>query len=283
MADSLKFESEFNSQFSKYKGFISEMRKKVNDLLSGSQNIEKLMSDKVEDYILLEEQPMPIIIGDRTIFIGNFTWETEQSFFEKWAKIISLLGARIINYELSDARRKELLEKADFHLLGNAKYMLEFIMFDKWLFKQLCKLIDRHVLKQQRKYLVNNDIVKTLRWKNCSLRYFKKHITKEKLLQICYLIFFFNFTACRQNVTVLLDHMNMKSLGGTYMYNWLKNLRGVKIESGTAAPPSIDAVWKDSENYPIPESHKRKKLTIPSKDDAIINAVPEDEVKIDGK
>jgi hypothetical protein len=253
------FKENYNLQYDNYKGVIHKMRDKVREVLSGGVNIDKLMKDKVEDYILLEEQPLPIQIGERTIFVGNLTYSNEHLFFNEWARLVSLLGAKIVNMKLADDRRKDLLKKASFDLIAEGSYMYEFLTMDKWLFEKLCKLIDKTILRQQTFYLNDKKMRQKLKWRNCSLSYFKKHITKEKLIQICFLIYFYNFDSVKKNVQVLVEKMNMRSLAETHMYTWLQNLSGAKGKYQSAQAPSIESVWKDDFNKPIPENHKRKK------------------------
>ena len=87
---------------------VKEVRSKVLEMFSGYKTIDTLLKDKVDDYIIIEEQPLPIKVGKKVIYVGNLTLENEQRFFSEWGKIVSLLSARIINMELSDKRRKEL-------------------------------------------------------------------------------------------------------------------------------------------------------------------------------
>ncbi len=258
------FKENANLEYDKYKSAITKMRDKVRDLLAGSKNIDKLMKDKVEDYILLSEQPLPITIGNRTIFVGNFTFTNEHKFFNDWAEIISALGAKIVNMELAEERRKELLEKASFHLLAEGKWMYEFLSMDKWLFNKLCKLISKTILKQQAHYLTDERIRKKLKWKNCNLRYFKKHVEKEQIIQICFLVYFYNFDSVKKNVQVLVEKMSMAALVQTHMYSWLQNLGGATGTFQNAQVPSIESVWKDDFDKPIPKNHQRnKKLMTP--------------------
>lgn len=261
------FAEKYNLEYDKYKESMTKIRNKVNEILTGGNNIDKLMKDKIEDYILIEEQSLPIQIGDRTIFVGNFTYKNEQKFFNRWAKIMSAMNARIVNFELAEERRKELLEKASFHLLAEGKWMLEFLMIDNWLFKQLCVLIDKYILRQQAYYLNNEQVRKKLKWKNCSRRYFEKYVTKEKLIQICFLIYFFNFDAEKKNIQVVLEKMCMKSLAETYMYSWLSGLGGTTGKYLAAQAPSTDYAFRDVLNKPVPENHKRRGqiLMTPSK------------------
>ena len=121
-------------------------------------------------------------------------------------------------------------------------------------------------MKQQKLYMDDKQKVKALKWKNCSLRYFKKHINKEKLIEICYLSYFYNFDAEKKNCQVVLEKMCMKALAETHMYSWLQNLAGVTGKSIFAQAPSIDYAFRDVKNKPVPKNHVHpdRKLTIPS-------------------
>lgn len=264
------FEEKFNMQYDEYKGIIKKMRDKINKVLSGAMSIDKLMKDKVEDYILIDEQPLPITVGNRTIFVGNMTYKNEHLFFNKWAEVVAAMGARIVNMQLAEDRRKELFENASFDLLAEGKWMYEFLTMDTWLFDKLCELIDKTILRQQAYYLTSARERKRIRWKNCSLRYFKKYITKEKLIQICYLVYFYNFDSVKKNIQILVDKMCMKDLAGTYMYTWLQNLAGATGKFAAAQAPSIASAWKDDFNKPIPQNHRspQPNLTIPSKEES---------------
>jgi hypothetical protein len=267
------FKENFNLQYDKYKEMIVKMRGKIDEMLSGSLNVDRLMKDKVEDYILLEEQPLPITVGNRTIFIGNFTFSNEHLFFNEWAEIISAMGSKIINMELAEERRKELLEKSSFNLLAEGSWMYEFLTMDKWLFDRLCKLINKTVLKQQAYYLTGEKVRKKLKWKNCNLRYFKKNITKEKLIQICYLIYFYNFDSVKKNAQIIMERMNMKALGETHMYSCLQNLVGSTGKLAAAQAPSIDYAFRDVKDKPIPANHMPKKpLTTHLDSEEIMNS-----------
>ena len=219
-------------------------------------NIDKLMKDKMADFVLIEERPQMIRIYEKFLYIGNFTLQTEQRFFQEWAKILGLLSAKIMNMKLSDIRRKELMEKCEFDMLANGKSMLEFIWKDKWLYKKLIKLIGSTLLKQQSYYLpLNAKDRKKIKWINCSYRYFKKWVSKESLLQICTLIYYYNFDAAKKNLKLIVEKMNIKQQTGTYMYSWLQNMDGLQGRFLLAQAPSIDYAFRDKVN----ESKEDKK------------------------
>jgi len=97
------------------KGLLKSVREKWNKFFLGNTfNVDKLMTDKVNDYILLEEQPLPIAVGDKIIYVGNFTYDNEEKFFNMWCALLGALSSRIINMELMEDRRKELLKNAEF-------------------------------------------------------------------------------------------------------------------------------------------------------------------------
>jgi len=246
-----------------YGGFmdtIKEYRKKFNEfaLNRNAMTIDRLMTDKLDDYIILEEMPLPIQVGNKILLIGNFTFDTEHKFFHEWAMIISGLSMKIMNMEIAESRRRELLEKGNFDLLANGKWMLEFLLMDKWLKKQLCKLIDKTLLKQQRYYINKMGKEVKEKWQNCSSRYFNKHITKEALIQICYLIYFYNFDSQKKSMAVLMEKMNIKELAEMYIPFWLQNLGGLKGGFLNVRLPSIDSLPKDFLNKEGMRAKKNK-------------------------
>lgn len=207
---------------------LQMIRKKWNNFMLTTKNIDTIMTNKVDDYILLEEQPLPIQVGKKLIWIGNFSFKNEHEFFNQWAMLISALSAKIINLELSEERRKEILEKCNFHLLGQGIDLMQVIYLDRWIFKKICKLISKFILKQKQYVYIEKDGTKKLiHWKNCSTRYFINNITKEKLIQICWLIYFFNFDASKKNLKLVAEKMNLKQLEQTYIPFWLQNLNGI--------------------------------------------------------
>lgn len=205
---------------------MKNIRDKWNKFMLQTNSIDTILTEKVNEYILLEEQPLPITIGDKIIFIGNLNFNNEQKFFHTWALLLSALASKIINMELVEERKKELIEACRFDLLANGKYLLEFLWTDKWLYKNICKLIGRTILKQQQ-YIYNGETKELKKWKNCSLRYFKKNITKEKLIQICWLIYLYNFDSSKKNLKLIIEKMGLKQLEQTYIPFWLQNLAGL--------------------------------------------------------
>jgi hypothetical protein len=233
---------------------LKEIRKMWNKFMLKQNSIDRLLTDKVEDYVLIQEQPLPILIkdtcgmgGDRVLYVGNFNLDNEHKFFHEWAKIIGLLSAKIINMQLSKKRKTELLRKADFDMLVEGKWMLEFLMMDKWLKKKLCKLIKDTLLKQQAYIMINNDRV-IKKWKNCSYRFFRKNITKELLIQICWYIYLYNFDSQKKSLKFVAEKMGMKQLEETYIPFWLQNMGGLTGKFVAAQAENTDSYLQELEN-----------------------------------
>lgn len=195
------------------KEYLHLVRKKINKIVLATNNIDRLMTEKVEDYILVKEQPMPVTIGNKTIFIGTFTIENDYKFWKTYAIILAHIGLKFINFEL-------LNESGDLY---------KFLHQHKRFYKDLCKLINKHILKQQGYFLNEVKERENIKWTNCNYRYFRKHITYETLMQICKLIYIYNFDAEKKNFQILLGQMgkNMSKVSENYMYFWLQNCIGL--------------------------------------------------------
>jgi hypothetical protein len=233
---------------------LKEIRRIWNNNHLKMNTIDRLLTDKVEDYILIQEQPLPILIkdltgmgGDRVLYVGNFTFDNEHKFFREWAMIISNLMSRLTNMELMESRRKELLEKANFHMLAEGKWIMEFLMMDDWLKKQLCKLLNKTLLKQQAYVLVGNDRV-LKEWNNCDYDFFKKNVTKELLIQICWLIYLYNFDSQKKSLRLITEKMGFQQLEETYIPFWLQNLTGLTGKFVLAQAGNIDYYCGDLQN-----------------------------------
>lgn len=237
---------------------LKEIRRIYNKFMMSTNSIDKLMTEKVEDYVLIQEQPLPILIkdtcgmgGDRILYVGNFNFDNEHTFFHQWAKILSLLSSKLINMDLAEVRRRELLEKASFDMLAEGKWMLEFLMMDTWLKKQLCKLINKTLLKQQAYVMVKDERI-LKKWKNCSYKFFRKNITKELLIQICHMIYLYNFDSQKKSLRFVVEKLGMKQLEETYIPFWLQNLDGLTGGFVSAQVPNIDYYCGDLENEGSP-------------------------------
>jgi hypothetical protein len=241
-----------------YKSLYQKIRKTYYDVMYGRKTIDRLMRDKVEDYILTEELPISINIkGDTVIYIGNFTFNNEWTFYDKMSKLFGALSGMIVNDTIADDRKKELIDRIDFDLLAKGDWMLEFLYRYKKLYKKLVKLIGKIIIKQQVYYMPEDKSArKRIKWKNCSLRYFIKNMTKEKLLQICKLIHLYNFDAVKKNIKILVGGMGINQSTETYMYTWLKDSAGVNGKFLQSQAPSIDSVFKDKGKETTPLKSK---------------------------
>lgn len=224
---------------------IKAVRKKINSLLLGTNSIDRIMTDKVNDYILIEEQPLPIQIGDRTIYIGNFTLDNNFKFWDGYGKILALIGMKFINFDL----------------LNDGEELFKALHVHRKLYKSLVKLISTTLLKQQTYYLNDKKKRKELKWKNCTYNYFKKRVTIEKLMQICMLIYLYNFDAEKKNLKILLgkvvkDEAQKQHLQ-TYMYFWLQNLSGLTGKFQLSLLTNVD-YWDDESQRDIVSIDKKK-------------------------
>jgi hypothetical protein len=224
---------------------LVSLRKKINDFLLGTNNIDKLMTEKVNDYILIEEQPLPIKIGDRTIFIGNLTIENNYKYWYEYGKILANIGCKFLNFDL----------------MNDSAEIFRHLHLHKRLYKDLSKLIDKTILKQQAYYLTDKKVRKELKWKNCNYGYFKKHVTMEKLIQILKLVYLYNFDAEKKNFKILFPKMakedQAQELMQTYCWSWLVNLAGVTGNFQLARLTNVD-YWEDESQSEIRELKVKK-------------------------
>ena len=211
----------------------------------GCHNVDKMMTDKVNDYILIEEQPLPIDIGKHTIYIGNFTLDNNFKFWEVYGKLLATIGMKFINFEL----------------IGDTSELYKAIFKYKKLYKGLIKIIGKTILKQQAYYLDQFKNRKELKWTNCTYNYFKKNMTIEKLLQICKLVHLYNFDAEKKNFKILLGSMNLgkneKQLMETYMYNWFQNLTGLTGKFQLSQLTNVD-YWQDESQREVVSTGGKK-------------------------
>ena len=212
------------------KNLIHKIRELVGKTFDNQSGVSRLMRDKVEDYVILEEQPLPIKIGDKVLFVGNFTFETEIKFWKLWVQIMATLQAG----------------KYNFDLLASGSDLYKALQLQKGLFKQLCKLIHKTLVKQQW-YYYETGKEKVIQWKNVSVRWVMKYMTTEKLLQICKLVYIYNFDAEKKNLQILLGATGSQELAEMYMYSWLQNLTGLTGKFLEAQALDIDYVFADLE------------------------------------
>lgn len=204
-------------------------------MLLGKNSIDKLFTEAVNPYILIEEQPLPIQIGKYIIFVGNLTLEKSYEFWNGWARILALLQTQTLNFDL----------------LSDGGELFKAIQLNKKLHKELCKLLYRTICKQQGYYL--DSITKERKhtnWKNISFRYLIKNITVEKLIQMCFLVYLYNFDAVKKNSQILNFRLPMegKETMGTYMAYWLQNCTGLTGKFQLAQTLSPDLLSEELMN-----------------------------------
>ena len=195
---------------------FKHLKNKLEQFMVGTNNIASLMRDKVNPYILMEETPVPIQIGKYTIFIGNFTIQNNYKFWVGYGRILALIGLKFENFDL----------------IASGGELWKALMIHKKLYKDLCKLIYETICKQQAYYLdqMPNEIKRTYKkWKNMSCGYFIKNISLEKLIQLCRLIYIYNFDAEKKNLSILMFQLPVegKETMRTYMSSYLENMIGL--------------------------------------------------------
>jgi hypothetical protein len=195
---------------------LKEIKNKIEMLLKGTNNINSLMRDRVDPYILMEEVPVPIQVGQQIIWVGNFTITNNFKFWQGYGRILALIGIDFKNFDL----------------LVSGQDLFKKLMAHKKLYKELLKLIHKTICKQQSYYLEQFPNItkrKLKKWKNCSLKYFINHMTIEKLLQICRIVYMYNFSSEKKNLEILLFQLPQegKAIMGSYMSSYLENMVGL--------------------------------------------------------
>jgi hypothetical protein len=223
-------EEVYNSQ----KSIAHYLRESIHKLFDRWNNIDRLMSDKVEDMILIEEIPLSIKLGDKTILVGNLNWDNENKFFRDWAKILSLILAKKYNFEIG------------MDLLQDSLKLKQVLNTHTKIKRKLKNLICNTVLKQQQFYYdILKDKIKVIKWKPCSFRYFKKWVSTEIIMQICKAIHLYNFDAVKKNLSILAGSLGLHQHVENYMYHWLRNSGGLMGKFVAAQAPSIDYAFRD--------------------------------------
>jgi hypothetical protein len=223
---------------------LIDLREKISKILLGSNNVDRIMTDKVNDYILIEELPLSVLIGSRNIYVGNFTLENDYKFWHMYGKLLAHMQIEFINFDL----------------LNDGVKMYEVISTHKKWYKGMIKIIKKTLLKQQGYFKDQMGEVKKHIWKNCTYRYFKKHITKEKLIQICFLIYLYNFDAVKKNFQIITTKMGAsgKQAMENYMYFWLQNLAGLTGKFQDAQLRNVLPLQLDMPNPKFPKKSPKK-------------------------
>jgi hypothetical protein len=120
-------------------------------------------------------------------------------------------------------------------------------------------LIHKTLVKQQWYYYETGE-EKVIQWKNVSVRWVMKYMTTEKLLQICKLIYIYNFDAEKKNLQILLGATGSQELAEMYMYSWLQNLTGLTGKFLEAQALDIDYVFADLEKKQDKQTAKAEEV-----------------------
>lgn len=236
----LESESIFGDTQEKQKNIITEARRMVEEYVMSRPSIDKLLREKVDDYVIIRELPLPIKIGENTIYIGTFSLETQDIFFKEYVKLLSLVGTRHANIELG----------IKFFAKGEDLYRI--LSNDKKIRKQIYKLIKSTILQEQN--YIDPVSGKLYKLPKVSMGYFKKFASIDVVMQICMLIYVYNFDATRRSLNILMGEMGVQLSGATFMWSWLQNLTGLSgkfllnplISSGLPLSVNLNDPPKDS-------------------------------------
>lgn len=232
------------------KKYFQKIREKYNELFHGRNTIDKLLRDKIDDWFLLEEFPLPIRIGKKTLWVGNLNLENQNTFLESFAQIMALRGINIINFET----------------IQDGVKVYECIARHKQIQKDLCKLISKTLLKNQKYYReeLTGGLSEFKLPQSISYRYFKKRVTSEKLSQIMILVYKYNFDSEKKNLRVLAEAMGLKQAVETYTYSWLQNMVGLmgdfvrpQSEKSDSYQRELTKRMKEKEAAASPKNDKR--------------------------
>lgn len=192
---------------------LKKLREAIDETYKSHNTIDRLIKDKIEDYYLVDEQPLPVKIGNKVVYVGNLLYDNWKIFIHDFSQVMGNLQLTITNFEI----------------LGNAEEMYKQLALNDGLEKDLSRLIKRVILNQQDYYFRELEFggVKKIKLPKVSYRYFKKNITVEKLIQILFLIYLFNFDGVKKNLKILVDRANQSQLTQIYIYSWLQNLAGL--------------------------------------------------------
>ena len=206
--------------------YINALRSKIDSIFSYKNTADKLLQEKVDEYILVEELPIAIKIGARTIYVGNFTIQNQYTFFNEYPKILAHVG----------------MQSVDFDMLCNGDKLYKYLMINKKLYNGLCKLIGKTILKQQQYY--TDSLGGKHKLPKVSVSYFMRNVSIEKLIQIYMLIYLYNFEAEKKNLQIVMSKTGGVETSQTYIYKWLQNLGGLKGSFSNAQLIDV-SYWQD--------------------------------------
>lgn len=203
-------------------------------LKSRRSNIDSILSDRVADFHLIDEQPIPIMIAGKRIFVGTLTMDNYNIFLKKAAEMFSVIGINLINFET----------------LGDGMKLTEVLLTHKALQKKMKQLVKNTILKQQEYYYkeIGYEKLHKIKLQKCSWRHFKKNISLEKLVQILFLVYIYNFDAQKKNLFIIAERMTVNNLAANYIYSWLQSLDGLTGKFGVALLEKQDLLHVDLQN-----------------------------------
>jgi hypothetical protein len=206
---------------------MKESRRLMQEYLFEKPSIDKLLKNKVDDYIILREIPLPVIIGEKKIYVGTFALETQDIFFTEYTKLIALIAARHAGLELG------------IKLLANGKSLYPLIIKDMLVRTFIYRLINKTILKKQN--YVDPITNKVYKIKKVSLGYFKKHVTIEGVIQILMLAYIYNFDATKRSLNIIMGEMGASQVSEVCLSTWLANLAGLSGNFLKDQSMSLDA------------------------------------------
>lgn len=220
---------------------LKDLHNRTKEIISGVKTIDKLMSDKVDPYIIVDELPIPIQIGHKIIYVGNLNLANEQYYHVNFAKILGNLGMQHLLFEM----------------MSDGIELITYIKTNEALNKDLTKLVIKTILKQQKWYYPKND--KIYKLNKCSWRYMKNYLTKEKLIQMILLIYLYNYDSLGKSLPLVINKMDAGGISETYMYSWLSELAGVSGNFLQSQLPNLSWYNKEQAQAEKEESKKNGK------------------------
>ena len=212
-----------------------------SNVLLQRPGIDHLIQQQMEDYSITQEAPLRIRIGSRTLYVGHFTLDNQHRFFALFGQLLGNIGAQSVLWQaahdrdsLNAAWRGYQALLKDFHRLLRAAI--------------LNKTSSRWAGFGGRRFFLPK----------LSLRYFKRVMTQEKLLQLCLLIYLYNFASVKQNIpNMRVENKRKTSFGDLYSllateFHW----SDAKIFATPVAKARLLAQRFAEKNYLPPKRHR---------------------------
>lgn len=237
--------------------------KLAKENLYGERTIVGVMRDGVSEYQLMREDAIAVTIGGVTYYVKAFTLDNQRDFFTKYVGALSAIGGGAAVYDyLSDTGKlysaviaNETFYAAIVATLGVAlvreqeAYHSQFVDVDNRFDPQIDALREglrtatvrevKRIEKRVAKIVARKELEKNIYRKNL-LDNFTKNITIEELMQLCLLVYLYNFDAVKKNLSIVMARLpkDARSIGETYVYSWLANSAAITRKYGER--PSID-------------------------------------------